>query len=145
MHLFRCMPQLHFQGRIVCPSPKVWYFDEKRLHWASVVRVVASTLWDAILFLFWVASPSFFLVSLTRCSSLLPTKLPLHSNTTVSTMVHFEKILSIDKLDKIQRLHIWWGRIYVWILFDLEHELQTPNEGIFLRNLKTDIKTIMFC
>ena len=24
--------------QIVCPSPKVWDFDEKRLHWASVVR-----------------------------------------------------------------------------------------------------------
>ena len=24
--------------QIVCPSPKVWYFDEKRLHWTSVVR-----------------------------------------------------------------------------------------------------------
>jgi hypothetical protein len=25
-------------AQIVCPSPKVWDFDEKRLHWASVVR-----------------------------------------------------------------------------------------------------------
>ena len=25
--------------KFVCPSPKVWNFDEKRLHWASVVRV----------------------------------------------------------------------------------------------------------
>jgi hypothetical protein len=24
--------------QIVCPRPKVWDFDEKRLHWASVVR-----------------------------------------------------------------------------------------------------------
>jgi hypothetical protein len=24
--------------KIVCPSPKVWDFDEKRLHWASIVR-----------------------------------------------------------------------------------------------------------
>ena len=24
-------------AQIVCPSPKVWDFDEKRLHWASVV------------------------------------------------------------------------------------------------------------
>ena len=24
--------------QIVCPSPKVWDIDEKRLHWASVVR-----------------------------------------------------------------------------------------------------------
>ena len=26
--------------QIVCPSPKVWYFNEKRLHWASVVRAL---------------------------------------------------------------------------------------------------------
>ena len=25
--------------KFVCPSPKVWNFGEKRLHWASVVRV----------------------------------------------------------------------------------------------------------
>jgi len=25
-------------AQIVCPSPKTWDFDEKRLHWASVVR-----------------------------------------------------------------------------------------------------------
>ena len=25
----------------ICPSPKVWDFDEKRLHWASIVRVYA--------------------------------------------------------------------------------------------------------
>ena len=25
-------------AQIVCPSPKVWDFDEKRLHWASVIR-----------------------------------------------------------------------------------------------------------
>ena len=23
--------------KFVCPSPKVWYFNEKRLHWVSVV------------------------------------------------------------------------------------------------------------
>jgi hypothetical protein len=23
----------------LCPSPKFWDFDEKRIHWASVVRV----------------------------------------------------------------------------------------------------------
>ena len=28
-----------FSAQIVCPSPKVWVFNEKRLHWASVVRV----------------------------------------------------------------------------------------------------------
>ena len=31
------MPQ-NLSAHIVCPSPKVWDFDEKRLHWASVVR-----------------------------------------------------------------------------------------------------------
>ena len=25
--------------KFICPSSKVWDFDEKRLHWASVVRV----------------------------------------------------------------------------------------------------------
>ena len=29
------MPQ-NLSAQIVCPSPKVWDFDEKRLHWASV-------------------------------------------------------------------------------------------------------------
>ena len=33
------MPKNLF-AQIVCPSPKVWYFNEKRsLHWASVVSV----------------------------------------------------------------------------------------------------------
>ena len=31
------IPQ-NVSAQIVCPSPKVWDFDEKRLHWASVVR-----------------------------------------------------------------------------------------------------------
>ena len=31
------MPQ-NLSAKIVCPSPKVWDFDEKRLHWASVDR-----------------------------------------------------------------------------------------------------------
>jgi hypothetical protein len=31
------MPQ-NLSAQIVCPSPKVWDFDEKTLHWASVVR-----------------------------------------------------------------------------------------------------------
>ena len=31
------MPQ-NLSAQIVCPSQKVWNFDEKRLHWASVVR-----------------------------------------------------------------------------------------------------------
>ena len=34
------MPQ-KLSAQIVCPSPKVWDFDEKRLHWASVVRAFA--------------------------------------------------------------------------------------------------------
>ena len=28
---------------IVCPSPKVWDFDKKRLHWVSVVRETGNT------------------------------------------------------------------------------------------------------
>ena len=32
------MPQ-DLSSQIVCPSPKVWDFDEKRLHWVFVVRV----------------------------------------------------------------------------------------------------------
>ena len=31
------MPQNLF-AQIVCPRPKVWYFGEKRLRWASVFR-----------------------------------------------------------------------------------------------------------
>ena len=31
------MPQ-NLSAQIVCPSQRVWDFDEKRLHWASVVR-----------------------------------------------------------------------------------------------------------
>ena len=31
----------NLSAQFVCLSPKVWYFDEKRLHWASVVRGVA--------------------------------------------------------------------------------------------------------
>ena len=31
------MPQ-NSSAQIFCPSPEVWNFDEKRLHWASVVR-----------------------------------------------------------------------------------------------------------
>ena len=27
----------NLSAQIVCPNPKVWDFDEKRLHWASVV------------------------------------------------------------------------------------------------------------
>ena len=29
---------LNFSAQFVCPSTKVWDFDEKRLHWASIVR-----------------------------------------------------------------------------------------------------------
>jgi hypothetical protein len=31
------MPQNLF-AQIVCPSPTVWDFDEKRLNWASIIR-----------------------------------------------------------------------------------------------------------
>ena len=34
------MPQ-NLSAQIVCPSVKVWDFDEKRLHWASIVRVLS--------------------------------------------------------------------------------------------------------
>ena len=27
-------------AKLICPTLKVWDFDEKRLHWASVVRVL---------------------------------------------------------------------------------------------------------
>ena len=35
------IPQLpqNISAQIVRPSPKVWDFDEKRLHWVSAVRV----------------------------------------------------------------------------------------------------------
>ena len=33
---------------IVCPSPKVWDFDEKRLHWASVVRATDHYLFQEL-------------------------------------------------------------------------------------------------
>ena len=29
-----------FSAQFVCPSPKVWNFDDKRPHWASVIRTV---------------------------------------------------------------------------------------------------------
>ena len=34
------IPQMpkNLSAQLVCPSPKVWDFDEKRLHWESVVR-----------------------------------------------------------------------------------------------------------
>ena len=33
------IPQMpkNISAQIVCPVPKVWNFDEKRLHWASVI------------------------------------------------------------------------------------------------------------
>ena len=33
------VPQMlqNLSAQIVCPNPKVWDFDEKRLYWASVV------------------------------------------------------------------------------------------------------------
>ena len=30
-----------FFPKLICPSPKFWDFDKKRLHWASVVRAFA--------------------------------------------------------------------------------------------------------
>ena len=33
------MPQ-NLSDKIVCPSPKVWNFDDKRFYWASIVRVL---------------------------------------------------------------------------------------------------------
>jgi hypothetical protein len=32
------IPQ-NLSAQIICPSPKVWDFDEKKLHWTSEVRV----------------------------------------------------------------------------------------------------------
>ena len=34
------IPQMHqnLSAQFVCPSPKGWDFNEKRVHWASVVR-----------------------------------------------------------------------------------------------------------
>jgi hypothetical protein len=32
----------NLSAQIVCPSPKVWDFDEERFHWASLVRVLKS-------------------------------------------------------------------------------------------------------
>ena len=37
------MPQ-NLSAQIVCPSPKVWDFNEKRLYWASVVRAAKQQL-----------------------------------------------------------------------------------------------------
>ena len=37
------MPQ-NLSAQIVYASPKVWDFDEKRLHWTSVVRAIQYTI-----------------------------------------------------------------------------------------------------
>ena len=36
------IPQMlqNLSVKIICPSPEVWNFYEKRLHWASIVRVL---------------------------------------------------------------------------------------------------------
>jgi hypothetical protein len=34
----------NLSAQIVCPSPKVWDFDEKRLHWGSVVRACSMAI-----------------------------------------------------------------------------------------------------
>ena len=40
--VWRKIPQMpqNLSAQFVCPNPKVLYFNEKRLHWASVVRGV---------------------------------------------------------------------------------------------------------
>ena len=40
------MPK-HLSAQFVSLSPKVWYFDEKRLHRASLVRDTVNVLWCA--------------------------------------------------------------------------------------------------
>ena len=44
------MPQ-NLSAQIVFPSPKVWDFDEKRLHWASVVHGFIESFNHELLFL----------------------------------------------------------------------------------------------
>ena len=39
------MPQ-NLSAQIVCSSQKVWDFDEKRLHWASVVNMILKIVFD---------------------------------------------------------------------------------------------------
>ena len=39
------MPQ-NLPAQIVCQSPKVWNFDEKRIYWASVVRELSQRQWN---------------------------------------------------------------------------------------------------
>ena len=38
----KCQMPENLSAQIVCPSPKVWDFDEKRLHLASIVRESAA-------------------------------------------------------------------------------------------------------
>ena len=48
------MPQ-NVSAQIVCQSPKVWDFDEKRFHWASIVRdlqFIAVTIESAFYYYF---------------------------------------------------------------------------------------------
>ena len=42
------IPQMtqNLSAQFACPSPKVWDFDEKRLHWASVVRASDDSIWS---------------------------------------------------------------------------------------------------
>ena len=47
------MPQ-NLSAQIFCPSPKVWYFDEKRLHWASVVRGLQFALRSKVDDILWI-------------------------------------------------------------------------------------------
>ena len=55
------MPQ-NLSAQIVCLSPKVWDFDEKRFHWASLVRAFGKNLILQSIFTFWIWR--FVLVSL---------------------------------------------------------------------------------
>ena len=38
---------LNLSAQIFCPYPNVWDFDEKRLHWASLVRVLTDIIFNA--------------------------------------------------------------------------------------------------
>ena len=55
------MPQ-NASAQIVCQSPKVWDFDEKKVHWASIVRdlqFIAVTIESAFTITFLVVSRTF--------------------------------------------------------------------------------------
>jgi hypothetical protein len=43
------MPQ-DLSAQIVSPSPKVWDFEEKRLHWVSIVRAISHAEWTREVF-----------------------------------------------------------------------------------------------